>query len=158
MALLSVSPPAYTALNNEITTAIAQGRISSPIRESEARALPYLQAVIRESLRLFPVPGELYKEVPAGGASVHNDRFFLPGGTWIGQNLYAMMRRRDLWGEDAESFRPERWFLDTSNKKERFDAMAGMVDMGFGAGQFQCLGKVVAWMELNKAVVEVRKF
>jgi hypothetical protein len=45
----------YTTLQAKIDSAIANNRISSPVvRDSEARTLPYLQAVIKEGLRIFP--------------------------------------------------------------------------------------------------------
>jgi cytochrome P450 len=70
-------------LRAEMEDGIKQGRISSPIRDSEARQLPYLQACIKEALRLWPpVTGLLQKVVPPEG-----DKFngvFIPGGTFIG--------------------------------------------------------------------------
>ncbi|KAK4447256.1 cytochrome p450 [Podospora aff. communis PSN243] len=158
LALLLTSPTAYHALSSEITLAIATAKISSPIRDAEAKSLPYLQAVIRETLRLYPLPAEFYKQVsaPEGDTicGVH-----LPAGTWLGCNMHSAMRRRDIWGEDGDLFRPERWIeaaeADEGDGGERFRGMCGMVDLTFGSGRFQCLGKALGWMELNKVVVEM---
>jgi cytochrome P450 len=67
----------------EMEDGIKQGKISSPIRDSEARQLPYLQACIKEALRLWPpVTGLLQKVVPPEGDTF--DGIFIPGGTFIG--------------------------------------------------------------------------
>jgi len=121
--------------------------------------MPYLQAVIRETLRLYPIPAEFYKEVPPEGDTVEG--VFLPGGTWLGCNMYSMMRRKDLWGDDSEQFRPERWLDAAAEEKtdggERFRNMCNLVDLGFGSGRFQCLGKPMGLMEMNKVIVEMMR-
>ncbi|KAK1752187.1 Pisatin demethylase 13 [Echria macrotheca] len=156
MAFLVVTPAAYHRLCREIADGIISGRVSSPVvRDSECRAMPYLQAVIKETLRLFPVPGELYKEVPPEGDTVEGH--WLPPGTWLGVNLGSMMVRPDVWGHDAEIFRPERWLEAAAEDDggERYRAMIAVWDLGFGAGKSQCLGKPVALFELGKVIVEL---
>lgn len=65
-----------------------------------------------------------------------------------------MMRDTDVFGPDGDLFLPER-FIDCDQ-----DTMARrtkVVDLVFGHGRWLCLGKVMAWMELNKIFVEVSK-
>lgn len=70
-------------LRAEIDAAAEKGRISSPIQDVEARTLPYLQACIKEGLRLFPpVTGLMPKVVPPEGDTFNG--VFIPGGTEIG--------------------------------------------------------------------------
>ena len=77
------SPLILHKLRAEIDNGVREGRISSPIRDSEARQLPYLQACIKESLRLFPpVTGLLQKVAPPEGDTINGK--FIPGGTFIG--------------------------------------------------------------------------
>lgn len=153
LALIS-TPNAYSALREEIDSAVASGAvrpIPAVIRDSEARDLPYLQAVIREGLRLYPpVTGLMHKSVPRGGATLQG--YFLPEGTQVGQNIGGITRSKELFGADADSFRPERWL---EAEGERLKAMQGAVDLVFGFGKFQCLGKQIALTELNKMLVEV---
>jgi cytochrome P450 len=130
---------------------ISDTSISSPITDAEARKLPYLQAVIKESLRIHPpATGLMLKEVPPGGDMVNG--VFVPGGTGIGWSTYGLMRNVKIWGDDADVFRPERWFEGTAEeiRKKEID-----VDLAFGYGKYQCLGKNVASLELNKVFVEV---
>lgn len=125
--------------------------ISSPIQDSEARKLPYLQSVIKEGLRIFPpVVGLLSKEVPPGGDMINGK--FVPGGTKIGWGLYDILRDKTVWGQDAEQFRPERWLKASP---ENLDEMESRLELVFGYGRYQCLGKSLALMELNKIFVEV---
>lgn len=128
--------------------------LSSPISDSEARKLPYLQAIIKEGLRIFPpVVGLMEKAVPPEGDTL-NGRF-VPGGTRIGYGAWGIFRNRKVWGEDADVFRPERWLGDD---KEKVKEMEGVLGLVFGEGRWQCLGKNVALMELNKVFVEVSLF
>ena len=151
MSYLLVTPASYAKLKEEIRSHAEQGKLSSPVTDAEARSLPYLQAVIKEGLRIIPpAQGPLYKEVPKGGDTILGH--YLPAGTEIGHSTYSVQHRKDIWGEDADIFRPERW-LEAS--EEQLKTMTSVVDLVFGTGQFQCLGRNVALMELNKAVVEV---
>ena len=64
MLHLVMSPRVVEKLRAEIDS----HDISSPITDAEARKMPYLQAVIKEGLRIFPpVVGLMSKEVPPGG-------------------------------------------------------------------------------------------
>jgi cytochrome P450 len=90
-------------------------------------AMPYLQACIYEALRMHPAVGmSLPRVVPADGFEIEG--VFLPGGvsnmsslssivssysqalqTIIGANPWVIHRQKEIFGEDCETFRPERW-------------------------------------------------
>ncbi|KAK4451284.1 cytochrome P450 [Podospora aff. communis PSN243] len=149
--LLITSPPTLRKFLHEIDSAISSGKISSPITYPQALALPYLQATIRESLRLYPPDLILsYRTVPKGGDTVHG--YFLPEGTQVGQNARGRHRCRETFGEDADVFRPERWLEEKEERK--LGRMNEVVNMVFGHGKFGCLGKPLAMMELNLVFVE----
>lgn len=156
---ITTNPAVQANLLAEVNGAIAAGRVSRPlIKDSEARQLPYLQACIKEGLRMYPpVTGLLCKEVPKEGA--HIDGKFAPGGTWIGWNSWGMQRDQDIYGADAEIFRPERWFTKNGSDSERarVERMTETVGLVFGYGRFGCLGRGIAMMELNKGIIEVRE-
>lgn len=118
---------------------------------AEAQGLPYLQAVIREGLRLWPpATGLGSKEVPPTGDTICGHP--VPGGTQIGQNICGIMRLKNIWGEDSGVFRPERWIEANEN---RATVMKSTLELVFGSGKYKCLGKSIAMMELNKIFVEV---
>lgn len=148
---LLTNPTAYRKLQAEIDTGIAAGQISSPITDAEARQMPYLQAIIREGLRLMPpASGALFKQTPPEGDTING--IFIPGGTQVGGSVLAIHRSKKIFGADAEIFRPERWLTATP---ENVAKMASTVDLVFSYGKWQCLGKSVAHMEFNKIFVEV---
>ncbi|KAK1996445.1 cytochrome P450 [Colletotrichum falcatum] len=167
MQLLAGSDTTATAIRATILHVITNPRVAAALRaeidsaglsepvvsDAEARAMPYLQAVVKEGLRIFPpVVGQMAKEVPAGGDAFGGVR--LPGGTRIGYCAWGVFRRPDIWGPDARLFRPERW-LDADTDALRL--MDGTLELVFGYGRWQCLGRNVALMELNKVFVELLK-
>ena len=152
MLYLMTNHKVYTKLQSEISVAVESGTVSFPvIKDSEARKLPYLQAVIREGLRMIPpAAGTVPRRVPLEGDTING--VFVPGGTNIGTNLLAIMRNTKIWGEDAEIFRPERW-LETP--PEKLKDMENASELVFGYGRWKCLGMNIAKMELNKLLFEV---
>lgn len=159
---LMSNPRVQRKLQREIDETVRSGG-STPLSASgiipyeRAKQLPYLQAVIRESLRFRPPVVNIFsKEVPPGGDTVTVDgkSVFIPGGTCIGYSANAMHHDKALYGDDALSFRPERWF---EKDPEKLMAMTRTNDLIFGDGKWQCLGKPVAVIELNKLVFEVSR-
>ena len=65
-------------------------------------------AVIQETLRFHPNTGTIIeRQVPKEGAVI--DGYTLPGGTVVGVNAWVLHRDAGLFGDDADSYRPERW-------------------------------------------------
>ncbi|KAK3951404.1 cytochrome P450 [Pseudoneurospora amorphoporcata] len=144
-------PNVYLELKREIFKAAREGKAFNPVRYEEARALPYLQAVIHEGLRIrSPVTALFLKSVPPGGDTICDH--FIPGGTAIGVNISAINMSRKLYGDDAEFFRPER-FLEVS--QEQREEMYRNVESIFGSGRWTCAGQNMAWMELYKFLFEL---
>lgn len=145
------NPRIYNKLVAEITTAARDLDLPSPVPDSAARNLPYLQAVIKEGLRIWPpITGLMSKVVPPGGDTYRE--MDIPAGTVIGYSAFGLSRNKEVWGEDADLFRPERWLEGT---KEEMKAKEAAVDLVFGHGRWLCLGKNVAFVELNKVIFEV---
>lgn len=73
------------------------------------KRLPYLDAVINEALRIHSTSGiGLPRLVPEGGLVVCGQTF--PEGTVLSVPTFTIHRDKEVWGEDVEEFRPERWF------------------------------------------------
>lgn len=145
------NPSSYRRLQEEIDDAVASGKISSPIKDAEARRLPYLQAAIKEGLRIMPpAGGAFFKTVPPGGDVI--DGKFIPAGTQIGSSPFGIHHSKAIFGDDAEIYRPERWL---ESDAEQLAQMTSTVDLVFHYGKYQCLGKTVALMEFNKVIAEV---
>ncbi|KAK0636053.1 cytochrome P450 [Bombardia bombarda] len=151
MLSLMSNPAAYQRLQREIRDGIATGKISSPIKDAEARQLPYLQAVIKEGLRIMPpASGAFFKTVPPGGDMING--MFIPEGTQIGSSPFGIHHSKKTFGADAELFRPERWL---EADEQQLALMTNTVDLVFHHGKYQCLGKTVAMMEFDKVFVEL---
>lgn len=148
------SPYVYGKLVKEIHETVSTGKASSPvIKNSEAQALPYLRAVIMEGLRMFmPLNGLAGRLPPKGGFTLNE--VFIPEGTETGFAVYSMLRREDLFGHDADTFRPERWI---DNDPAFIQSMEKNHELVFGSGRSSCLGKNIALMELRKTIFEVSK-
>jgi cytochrome P450 len=145
-------------ITNPLTCAKLQKELDSVPRsaaiftDSETRELPYLQACIKEGMRVFPpVTGLFNKRVPPGGDTIHGK--FIPEGTEIAYAAWDFYKDPAIFGEDADIFRPERWL---EADPERLVLMQRTVDLIFGYGKYQCLGKPIALLELGKALGEVR--
>ena len=153
MLCLMTNPAAYKRLQAEIEDGVSEGIISTPIKDSETRQLPYLQAVIKEGLQVrSPAGGALYKMVPPGGDTING--FFIPGGTQTGVSHLSFLHPQEIFGPDAQMFRPERW-LDPETDRGHLSKMNSTLDMIFHSGKYQCLGKSVALMEFNKIFIEL---
>ncbi|KAK7751173.1 hypothetical protein SLS62_006857 [Diatrype stigma] len=120
-------------------------------RPADSRALgqvSYLQWIIHETLRFVSVI-PLNERValrdttlPRGGGPDGQARVFIPEGTQVLIPLYAMQHRKDIWGEDVEEFRPERW--ETYRPGWEF--------IPFGAGARKCLGQQFGRTEVSYVV------
>lgn len=107
---------------------------------SDAHAIPYVEAVVREALRILPgVSMPLERYVPQGGYHL-SDGSLLPEGSIFGVNPYLLARNKDIYGEDVEDFRPERWLRneevgETEEEFERRLAAMNSADLTFGGGR-----------------------
>ena len=144
----------YAKLQTQIDAAVAKGVVSETIRNDEAmRELPYLQACIKEGLRVFPPITALRERVTPPEGDVISG-YKVPGGVNIGLNMRGVLLS-EVFGPDPDVYRPERWLEATP---EKLNEMKSVQELVFGHGFTRCLGINVATMNLNKALVEVRAY
>jgi cytochrome P450 len=129
---------------SEIDERKKRGKLSDPVKLEEANEMPYLQACMYEALRLHPAVGmSLPRVVPVDGIEI--DGKFLPAGTIVGVNPWVVHRDQEVFGEEVETFRPERWLERDRSDMDRFF-------FAFGSGARVCLGRNISWMEMSKLV------
>jgi cytochrome P450 len=127
---------------------LREANIGKPVPQyAETKNLPYLDAVIKESMRLFPVLNwPMERRVPPGGATLAG--MYFPEGTSVGCSLLAVHMNRALYGPDVDAFRPERFLegdAETLRKRE-------ISHLGFSKGKRVCLGQNIAVLQMKKAV------
>ncbi|KAG5930430.1 hypothetical protein E4U42_001353 [Claviceps africana] len=152
MLHIVTNPRVLARLQDEIDTT----PLSRPVASyAQLRKMTYLQAIIREGLRIHPpAGGAMSKDVPADGDNWNGLSF--PPGTRISVSMWGVFRSRDVWGPDADEFRPERWLEAPAEKRAEMDATWELV---FSAGKWGCLGRNIAQIEMNKTLVELlRRF
>ncbi|KAK0636793.1 cytochrome P450 [Bombardia bombarda] len=142
------APHAYQSLVREIEEAVANGEVPSDgnISWTESQNLAYTQACLKEAMRVRPAVGlNITRFAPPEGAEL--DGHFFPGGTSIAVNGWVLHRDREIFGQDADVFRPERWLEDEerARKMERYMFQ-------FGGGSHLCIGRNLALLEINKVV------
>ncbi|KAJ8071205.1 hypothetical protein OCU04_001542 [Sclerotinia nivalis] len=148
-------PETYQRLREEIETAAKERRASDPITFKEAQGLPYLQAVIKEGLRVHPAIGlGLQRVVPTEGTTIASQ--FIPGGSTVGINAYVAHQNVSVWGLDADTWRPERWLeIEEQGRGGEIEKYF----FSFGMGSRTCIGKNISLLEISKLIPQlVRKF
>ncbi|RDW58872.1 hypothetical protein BP6252_13348 [Coleophoma cylindrospora] len=113
------------------------------------RGVPLLRDVLRESLRLYPVFARMDRAalvdttLPVGGGSDNSSPIFVPRGTKVMCQFYALHRNPDVFGADVETFNPDRWANINPGAWEY---------MPFGGGQRACLGQNKALNEASYVI------
>ncbi|TPR09792.1 Phosphorylase family protein [Aspergillus niger] len=106
---------------------------------------------LNEVLRLYPiVPGNRRTAVrnttlPTGGGPAGTDPVYVKKGQPVFYSTYVMHRRPDLWGADADEFRPDRW-----NERK-----AGWEYLPFNGGPRICIGQQFALTETGYVLVRL---
>ena len=105
-------------------------------------------------LRLYPsVPINLRQALkpavlPLGGGSDGKSPMLVCQGEAVGYYVYAMHRRKDLYGDDADEFRPSRWEADIAEGLELSKIGWGYLPLN-GGPRF-CLGRGYCPLSMSK--------
>lgn len=117
------------------------------------KSLPYLNNVINEVLRHHSTSGiGLPRQIPEDAASgIEIGGHVFPPGTVLSVPTYSIHHSREIWGPDADEFRPERWDDATERQRNAF--------IPFSFGPRSCVGRNVADMEMKLIVATwVRRY
>ncbi|RJE25501.1 Cytochrome p450 [Aspergillus sclerotialis] len=145
---LLTNPTTYTRLVHEIRGAFER---QSDIKLSSIATLPYLNAVLEESMRIYPpIPTMLPRIVPAGGAIINGQ--FVPEGTSVAISLWSTLHSSTHF-TDADSFLPERWLANDPTSKFALDNKDAF--QPFSYGPRNCLGQHLANAEMRLILTKV---
>lgn len=129
MTELLRNPGAMSKAKSEISSILGP---TEKFEENHVDRLPYLQAVIKETLRLHPpipflIPRRATRDTTFMG-------YLVPKGTQVFVNVWVIGRDEECW-EDALSFKPDRFIGTTTDYKgQHFEFIP------FGAGRRMCAG------------------
>ncbi|CAK7239650.1 MAG: hypothetical protein STHCBS139747_001084 [Sporothrix thermara] len=131
-----------------------QDRLHAELRDhsdpTKYDSLPYLNAVLKEGLRLFPsIPMSLPRHVPAGGRFI--DGTWLPEGTIVSCQPYTMHRYEEAVFPQPDTFNPDRWL----GSDPQLDAEMNRRFFAFSNGGRGCLGKHLAMAEMKLLLRDV---
>ncbi|KAM1075648.1 hypothetical protein PS2_022997 [Malus domestica] len=149
MSELMKNPRIMKRAQAEVRQSVVQfeGKKGKVIEERDVKKLDYLKSVVKETLRLHSplalLPREARDTVQVGG-------FKLPVKSKVIINLWAMGRDPDIWGADAECFKPER-FHGSSVDFKGFD----FEFIPFGAGRRICPGMSFGVTVIELALAEL---
>ncbi|KAI0318183.1 cytochrome P450 [Amylostereum chailletii] len=115
--LLSLNPDVQEKLRQEVA---AVGGEKGELGHDALHELPFLEAVCRETLRLYPPVALVQRNarkdaiLPLGTPMKGHDgkdvsEIIVPNGTYIYVNIVGVNRDPEIWGPDADQWKPERW-------------------------------------------------
>lgn len=122
-----------TQVQQELDTCVGNHR---HVQDSDLPRLPYLQAIVKEVLRMHP-PGPLLSWARLAVHDVHVGKFFVPAGTTAMVNMWAITHDSSIW-KDPWAFRPERF------TEEDVPIMGSDLRLApFGSGRRVCPGRAL---------------
>ncbi|OTA53855.1 cytochrome P450 monooxygenase [Hypoxylon sp. EC38] len=150
----------YPAIMEKLRSEISQvDETGAPLTRADLLRMTYLQNIIKEVLRLHP-PVPLISRtalrdtvLPTGGGPDGKSPILVPKGMSVLYSAYCIQRRPDLYGMDAEMFRPERW--DEEPLRSRDATHRGWIFLPFGGGPRTCLGMDFSLTEGAYAIVRI---
>lgn len=134
LARMVLHPDIQAKIQAEIDEVIGS---SKPISDSDIHRLPYLQATVKETLRMHP-PGPLLSWARLAVHDVYVGNHLIPARTTAMVNMWAIGRDERIWS-DPEKFDPERFIAE--------DVSIAGSDLRlapFGSGRRVCPGKSMA--------------
>ena len=134
MAELVLHPEIQEKLHSELDMAVKDGSLAA-LTDADVEKLPYLQAVVKETLRVHP-PGPLLSWARLSTSDVQlNNGMVIPANTTAMVNMWAITHDPNVW-EDPLEFKPER-FIEADVDVRGNDLRLAP----FGAGRRVCPGK-----------------
>ncbi|RHZ48508.1 cytochrome P450 [Aspergillus thermomutatus] len=149
--LLARHPAEFQKLRQTIVDEFGTYDQPRSITFGALKSCQYLQYCMNESLRLFPVvPGNRRiatrdTTLPRGGGSDGTQPIYVRKGQLVAYNVHILHRRKDIWGPDAEEFKPSRWA----------DRKVGWDYVPFNGGPRICIGQQFALTEAGYVLVRL---
>ena len=146
--LLAQHPVIQTQLREEIRCALPSPDhiATSHITAAVIDAMPLLNAVCQETLRLYPTVPVTTREVVK---QTRLGNYVLPVGTSVHIVPWAINKSTQFWGSDATAFKPSRWIDADGTPNNTGGATSNYSSMTFLHGPRSCIGQAFARSELK---------
>ncbi|KAI0247112.1 cytochrome P450 [Lactifluus subvellereus] len=175
LQVLSLHPDAQDKLREELKEACED---NEELTYDRLVSLPYLEAVCRETLRLYPPVAALMRTYvtanvlmitdvltgsstrsdvvlplstpihDANGRSIHE--IFIPGDTDVFIHIYNLNRDPLIWGDDATEWKPERWLAPLPESVVEANIQGVYANtMTFVGGSRSCVGFKFSQLEMK---------
>nr|XP_029120192.1 cytochrome P450 CYP82D47 [Elaeis guineensis] len=146
LALLLNHPNVLRTAQEELDSHVGKDR---NVKESDVEKLVYLQAIVKETLRLYPpgptlIPHQTMEDCQVSG-------FDVPAGTQVLVNAWAIQHDPEVW-PDPSAFRPERFLTshkDVDIRGRHFELLP------FGSGRRACPGASFALQVVHLALARI---
>ncbi|KXS13893.1 cytochrome P450 [Gonapodya prolifera JEL478] len=129
--LLLSNPDCLSRLRSELTQAASSSSQPGCLTHMDLKSLPYLNAVIKETLRLRPAATRVMREMDitvtahAFGPDGVERQYHIPEGTGVEISIYSLQRNPQIWLRASE-FWPERW-LEADAEDEEDWGVVGVI-------------------------------
>ncbi|KAL3822242.1 hypothetical protein ACHAXA_005875 [Cyclostephanos tholiformis] len=161
--LLALHPEKQERVAMEIQSVLTEVETKTISKNMTSR-LPFLDAVIKESMRLYPVAPFIVRKLTsditipideelAGIQKDPKKTISMPASTFACIWIYALHRNPKLW-ERPDEFLPERW-IDTELRKRDLGQVEYGAYMPFAIGPRNCLGQPLAQVILRIALARI---
>ncbi|SJL11872.1 uncharacterized protein ARMOST_15283 [Armillaria ostoyae] len=150
-----------TDIQNKLRDELMQFGTTDPTWEQLNSSLPYLDAVVHETLRMHPPVSEATRVaaeddvlplstpvVTKSGETVNS--IFVAKGSILTVTLETLNTSEEFWGPDAKEFKPERWLEDFAPRAKEIQGHRHLLT--FVDGPKTCLGKTFALAEFKAAL------
>ncbi|XP_041506682.1 sterol 26-hydroxylase, mitochondrial [Microtus oregoni] len=138
---LSKNPEIQEALHKEVVGVVPFGTVP---KHKDFVHMPLLKAVIKETLRLYPVVPSNSRIITEKDIELNG--FLFPKNTQFVFCHYVASRDPSVFSE-PESFQPDRWLRNKGTENSRIQHPFGSVPFGYGVRS--CLGRRIAELEMK---------
>ncbi|KAJ5590564.1 cytochrome P450 [Penicillium hetheringtonii] len=145
----------HPKVHSKLVAELRGANLALPAKWKDIQGLKYLEAVMRETMRVHPGVGLILERVvPKGGLSLPDGRF-VPEGVIVGMNPWVINKNEQVFGANPDDFIPERWLPAAGESDEAYEARFSKMkstDFTFGAGSRTCLGRYLSQLESYKLI------